>query len=521
MYVGLDFGTSNCALGIWQNGGPQLVPLEDGSHYLPAAMYSPLGEIAPIEIDESVLNQRVRDELPPKVAGLLERSSYVAEKEKLRKAKTVRDSKLTPGAIEKADRAVEKQLKKVEEFRKLDDQRQLEEVRQRTKMEKELLDELTQKRQQQTLDDTLRLDEVILFGNAALEQYYRKTDEGLLAKSPKLFLGEPELRAVGIKRFSRIVGLMLTHMKKTAEEHTGQFFHNVVLGRPVNFSSSGDEDANRQGEQILRNGATTAGFEKISFLLEPIAAALDFEAKLTHDVVALIVDSGGGTTDCTVATLGPSYRGSAQMEERILANSGTRAGGVDLDTSIARRIVMPHFGEGTRLKNGEAIPNRFFSQAIAINEMKTMEKFYARNLNGFLANPACPEKVNRLKHLHKHRQGQQVVGHCEEAKIVLSEVAECTIPLEFIEEGFGVPLNREGLHAVVEATLEKISGLISDVVEAAKTKPDLIYVTGGTAKSPLLMARIQSHFPDLKIVSGDNFGSVASGLVLHAHRMYG
>jgi len=427
MYTGIDFGTSNCALGIWQEGKPQLVPLEGTSPYLPAAIYTPLSD--------------------PARTG--------------------------------------------------------------------------QSQGGQTLDDTLLSRDGILFGNTAMSHHYDRPGEGILAKSPKLFLGFPELRASGVERFSKIVGLMLTHIKETAEAQTGHRFHNVVLGRPVNFSSSGDEEANRQGEQILRNGATTAGFEKISFLLEPIAAALDFEAKLTHDVVALIVDSGGGTTDCTVATLGPSYRGSAQMEERILANSGTRAGGVDLDTSIARRIVMPHFGEGTRLKNGEAIPNRFFSQAIAINEMKTMEKFYARNLNGFLANPACPEKVNRLKRLHKHRQGQQVVGHCEEAKIALSEVAESTIPLEFIEEGFGVPLNREGLHAVVEATLEKISGLISDVVEAAKAKPDLIYVTGGTAKSPLLMARIQSHFPDLKIVSGDNFGSVASGLVLHAHRMYG
>ena len=427
MYTGVDFGTSNCALGIWQEGQAKLVPLEGESPYLPAAIYTPLRNGTSARSDEG----------------------------------------------------------------------------------------------EQTLDDTLRSREGILFGNTAMTQHYDRPGEGFLAKSPKLFLGFPELRAPGVERFSKIVGLMLTHIKETAEAQTGHRFHSVVLGRPVNFSSSGDEDANRQGEQILRNGAMAAGFEEISFLLEPIAAALDFEAKLTEDVVALIVDSGGGTTDCTVATLGPSYSGAAQMEDRILANSGTRAGGVDLDTSIARRIVMPHFGEGTRLKNGEAIPNRFFSQAIAINEMKTMEKFYARNLNGFLADPVCPEKVNRLKYLHKNRQGQQLVGSCEDAKIALSDAEESAIALQYIEEGFGVPIDRSALDAVVEHTLEKISCLIDDVVEDAQTKPDLVYVTGGTAKSPLLMARIQSHFPNLKLVSGDNFGSVASGLALHAHRTYG
>ncbi len=427
MYAGIDFGTSNCALGIWQEGRPHLVPLEGNSAYLPAAIYTPLGKST--------------------------------------------STTIAPGT--------------------------------------------------QTLDDTLRSSDGILFGNAAMAQHYNRPGEGILAKSPKLFLGFPELRASGVERFSKIVGLVLSHIKETAEAQMGHPFHSVVLGRPVNFSSSGDQDANRQGERILWNGATAAGFEKISFLLEPIAAALDFEAKLSKDVVALIVDSGGGTTDCTMATLGPSYSGTSSVEDRVLANSGTRAGGVDFDRSIARQIVMPHFGENTRLENGEAIPNRLFSQAIAINEMKTMEKFYARNLNGFLASPVCPEKVNRLKRLHKNRQGQQLVGSCENAKIALSDAEECTITLEYIEEGFCVPINRDALHAVVEGTLEKISNLISEVVEEAQTNPDLVYVTGGTAKSPLLMARIQSHFPDLEIVSGDNFGSVASGLALHAHRMYG
>ena len=42
--------------------------------------------------------------------------------------------------------------------------------------------------------------------------------------------------------------------------------------------------------------------------------------------------------------------------------------------------------------------------------------------------------------------------------------------------------------------------------------PDVVFMTGGSAYSPILRNAISSVIPDVPIVNGDNFGSVASGL---------
>ena len=62
--------------------------------------------------------------------------------------------------------------------------------------------------------------------------------------------------------------------------------------------------------------------------------------------------------------------------------------------------------------------------------------------------------------------------------------------------------------------------LMKEVEVLAEGKPDLIYVTGGTVKSPIIEDWIRSHYGDIDIVVGDASGSVASGLTTWTHRIY-
>jgi hypothetical chaperone protein len=84
----------------------------------------------------------------------------------------------------------------------------------------------------------------------------------------------------------------------------------VVLGRPVHFVD-GDPVRDQQAEDALRQAARDAGFENISFQLEPIAAALDYEQRIDREALVLVVDIGGGTSDFTVVRLGPERMGRA------------------------------------------------------------------------------------------------------------------------------------------------------------------------------------------------------------------
>jgi hypothetical chaperone protein len=49
----------------------------------------------------------------------------------------------------------------------------------------------------------------------------------------------------------------------------------------------------------------------------------------------------------------------------------------------------------------------------------------------------------------------------------------------------------------------------------------VIFVTGGTARSPIVQSWLRRHFPTARVVNGDSFGSVASGLALQAARDFG
>jgi len=49
---------------------------------------------------------------------------------------------------------------------------------------------------------------------------------------------------------------------------------------------------------------------------------------------------------------------------------------------------------------------------------------------------------------------------------------------------------------------------------------EVIFVTGGTVKSPVLSEFLQQQIPNIPIVVGDHFGSVTSGLARWAEKIY-
>ncbi len=101
--------------------------------------------------------------------------------------------------------------------------------------------------------------------------------------------------------------MFVGHLKKRLEEDAGAPVENVVLGRPVQFvDDDAEADAKAQGE--LEKAARAQGFKHIAFQFEPIAAALDYEQKVTREELALIVDMGGGTSDFSIVRVSPAAR---------------------------------------------------------------------------------------------------------------------------------------------------------------------------------------------------------------------
>ena len=81
-------------------------------------------------------------------------------------------------------------------------------------------------------------------------------------------------------------------------------------------------------------------------------------------------------------------------------------------------------------------------------------------------------------------------------------------------------MDRETLRSANKRTLASIGELMQSAVAEAQCQPEVIFVTGGTAKSPILSEFLQQQIPNVPVVVGDHFGSVTNGLTLWAQKIF-
>ena len=126
-----------------------------------------------------------------------------------------------------------------------------------------------------------------------------------------------------------------------------------------------------------------------------------------------------------------------------------------------------------------------------------------------------------LLKLQLQKQNYQLVRSAELAKITLSSDAEHRVDLEYLDQDLTHTVSRELYEHAIERPVAKITALMDDVLRQAQCRPDLVYVTGGTTKSPAVRQAIASMLGDIEVVDGDYFGSVTAGLTRWAEKIYG
>lgn len=356
----------------------------------------------------------------------------------------------------------------------------------------------------------------IKFGQQALNEYLDDPKHVYYIKSPKSFLGTMGLRDAQLSFFEDIVCAMMSNIKRSAEQTLQQEILETVIGRPVNFQGRGGDASNKQAEGILRRAATRAGFKEIEFQFEPVAAGLEYEASLTEDKKVLVVDIGGGTTDCSFLHMGPSWFGKQQREQSLLGHTGQLVGGNDLDIFTAFKCFMQEFGSNSRKMNGLPAPITQFWNPIAINDVQAQRAFYTREnlkeLNLLMKESQQPELIKRLIEMQQDSLGYALIKQAENTKIALGEQEEFTAQLELAKEVIQLPVSRQQMDDAIEPPTSKIKALVEEAVKLGETQPDVIYMTGGSARSPLLRATVQSVLPNVPLVAGNYFGSVTAGL---------
>ncbi|WP_342753873.1 molecular chaperone [Pantoea sp. MBD-2R] len=364
----------------------------------------------------------------------------------------------------------------------------------------------------------------VQFGLASLAQYMADPEDVWFVKSPKSFLGANGLKPQQVAFFEDLVCAMMLHIRQTAEQQLNDSITQAVIGRPVNFQGLGGEEANRQAQGILARAASRAGFKDVEFQFEPVAAGLEFEATLKTETRVLIVDIGGGTTDCSMLLMGPQWHDKADRNGSLLGHSGCRVGGNDLDIMLAFKELMPLLGAGGSTTKGIGLPALPWWNAVAINDVPAQSDFYAtasrKLLQDLIRDAQEPEKVKRLLKVWQQRLGYRLVRAAEESKIALSDQLQTRSELAFIESSLETEISVEALKAAIAQPLERIQEQVKLALDESGTRPDIIYLTGGSARSPVLRQALQQQLPDIPLTSGDDFGSVTAGLARWAQVMF-
>ncbi len=367
-------------------------------------------------------------------------------------------------------------------------------------------------------------EQSVFFGQEAFDQYLTMPGEGYFLKSPKSFLGASGLRREYIQFFEDIVTAMMLKIKQRAEKALSKSINHTVIGRPVNFQGMNAEQSNRQAIDILTVSAQRAGFKSVEFLFEPIAAGLDFEARLTDNKTVLIVDIGGGTTDCAMVRIGPNHRENTERQHDFIGHSGERVGGNDLDIQLAGKYIMPLFGMHSSLKNGLPMPTATFWDAVRTNDVGAQANFNSQQtelrLQQLIIDTNEPELLQRFIKLRDEKQNHHILRSAEQGKISLSDRPLTTLDLNSIVAGLSCDISQDQFAHAIERPLASITDLMTEAIKQAATQPDLIYITGGSAKSPIIRQAIEQKLGTIPVVDGDHFGSVATGLTAWAQRLF-
>ena len=373
------------------------------------------------------------------------------------------------------------------------------------------------------------------FGRAALDIYLAGY-EGRLMRSMKSLLGtslmdgQTEVQGKAVP-FRQLLAQFIRELKLRAEKSAGTHFTQAVMGRPVHFIDD-DSKADKLAQDTLEQIARAAGYQEVQFQYEPIAAAFDYESRISKEELVLIADIGGGTSDFSLVRLAPERAHRIDRKDDILGNGGVHIGGTDFDKYLSLNHVMPLLGLGGRLGSQIDVPSSYYFNLATWHTINlTYTQKVWRELQEVYRDINTPElrlRFERLLKLVEERDGHWLAIKSEEAKILLSDQQTIDLPLERLRSkqptaACHLALDQEGLQTSIAHLTSSIGDTVKTVLNMANIKPeqvDTVFFTGGSSGVRGLRQQIASIVPTATKVEGDLFGSIGAGLGLDAARRF-
>lgn len=380
-------------------------------------------------------------------------------------------------------------------------------------------------------DADARRDKInVAAGPDAIESYLNSKSSGRLIQSMKSYLTSKLFSQTQIcgenYTLEELIGILLRHLRKATEAQFGELGSNLVVGRPVRFSSARDDDDDEYALTRLRTSFAHAGFTDVHFLPEPVAAAYKYQQQLTHEELVLIADFGGGTSDFSLVELKTNRHGN-DMTNQVIGNDGVGIAGDTFDSKLVRNLVAPMLGLGSNYKTefGKILPmpNWLYEHLERwhyLSFLKTRKNMALLKQLQFQA--LEKSKLDAFIDLVNHDLGYRLYRAVESAKCALSDAYATKLKFsEFMLE-IVQPVTRAEFGTWIDPEINQISSCIERLLTTCNVTPkqiDAVFMTGGSSFVPAVRKIFEAKFPRAKIRSGHEFTSVAEGLALHALKL--
>ena len=262
--------------------------------------------------------------------------------------------------------------------------------------------------------------------------------------------------------------MILTKMKKVAEDYLGETVTDAVITVPAFFSDAAKSATKQSGE--------LAGLNVLRIISEPTAALLASNIDKKKDGKYLVVDFGGSTTDFSVADV------SDNVVEILSSYGDVYLGGSDID-----KVVSDYLVSSFKDKTG----NDISGDAMAMS---------------------------------------RVIEAAEKAKIELSSSVSTEINLPYITVKDNQPIHL--IETLTRAKFEQlIKPIVDKVINCGKValeKADLnaddldgVLLVGGSCRIPLIQDELIKNFGDKLIKSTNLDLAVAEGAAIQANILAG
>lgn len=364
------------------------------------------------------------------------------------------------------------------------------------------------------------------YGKAALDEYVARGSRGRLVRSLKRFLPMRSFvrTTIGGRAYSleQLIAALLREMRERADRYFGVRVTRALLGRPARFSADDADDAFARDR--LRDAAYLAGFSAVDFCPEPVAAARDFRGELVGQKLLLVCDFGGGTSDYSLVRMND---GGFSLAD-VLATFGVSVAGDALDGSLMRSKLARHFGAEVRYRvplgeNVLSMPRPLMEKLCSPAEMSLLAERDARrflsDVRGWSLGGEDKRHIDQLLTMVEDTLGFTVFEAIEQAKKALS--VQPLTQLSFHVPGIDIEqqISRADFEAGATRELREIVAALDGTLERAglgAEAVDLVCLTGGTARVPLVQNALRARFGADRLHSLSGLHAVVEGLARHA-----